>query len=164
MIQQKKVEAQAAMTEFNSLFIKTCLFTDESQAIRKVRETVFQDEQGISPELEWDGLDEQCIHLVAKLGDKYVGVCRIREIEDAETLKLERLAVLADYRQHGIGGEMVYTAITYGREQGYQQMMIHAQISALRFYERLGFEKIGETFYEADIEHLKMKQSLKESV
>jgi predicted GNAT family N-acyltransferase len=149
------------MTEFKALFIKTCLFAAESQAIRRIRETVFQNEQGISRELEWDGLDEQCIHLVAKLGDEFVGVSRLREAKEAETLKLERLAVLADYRQHGIGGEIVYTAIAYGKEQGYQQIMIHAQISALRFYERLGFEKIGETFYEANIEHLKMKQSLK---
>jgi predicted GNAT family N-acyltransferase len=148
------------MTEFRTLFIKTCLYGDESQAIRRIREAVFQNEQGISPELEWDGLDEQCIHLVAKLGDECVGVGRLRETEEAKTLKLERLAVLADYRQQSIGSEIVYTAIAYGREQGYRQMTIHAQVSTVGFYEYLGFGRIGETFYEADIEHLKMEQDL----
>jgi predicted GNAT family N-acyltransferase len=148
------------MTEFRALSIKTCLFTDEHQAIRRIRETVFQVEQGISSELEWDGLDEQCVHLVAKLGDEYAGVGRLREIEAAKTLKLERLAVLADYRQQGIGSEIVYTAIAYGQGQGYRQMTIHAQVSAIEFYEHLGFEKVGKPFYEAGIEHLKMKQDL----
>jgi predicted GNAT family N-acyltransferase len=148
------------MTEFRALLIKTCLFADESQAIRKIRATVFQDEQGISPELEWDGLDEQCIHLVAKLGNDCVGVGRLRETKEAKTLKLERLAVLTGYRQQGIGSEMVYTAIAYGREQGYQQMTIHAQGSTVEFYERLGFRRVGELFYEAGIEHLKMEQNV----
>jgi predicted GNAT family N-acyltransferase len=146
------------MTNAPELLIKICLFTDESQAIRYIRETVFQEEQGISPELEWDGLDEQCLHLVAKLGSKVVGVGRLRELT-AEILKLERLAVLANYRQQGVGSEMVYTAIAYSKEQGYLQMILNAQASSAEFYEHLGFTKIGKPFTEAGIEHIKMEQS-----
>jgi predicted GNAT family N-acyltransferase len=147
------------MTKASELSIKICLFTHESQAIRSIRETVFQEEQGISPELEWDGLDEQCLHLVAKLGSKSVGVGRLRELT-ADILKLERLAVLASYRQQGVGSEMVYTAIAYSKEQGYSQMTLNAQASIAEFYERLGFTKIGKPFTEACIEHIKMEQSL----
>jgi predicted GNAT family N-acyltransferase len=148
------------MTESSVLFIKTCLLADEHQAIHRIRAAVFQDEQGISSSLEWDGLDEQCIHLVAKLDDEYVGVGRLREIKEAKTLKLERLAVLSSYRQQGVGSEIVYTALAYSKAQRYRHMIIHAQVSTVEFYERLGFKRIGETFYEADIEHLKMEQDL----
>jgi predicted GNAT family N-acyltransferase len=147
------------MTKAPELLIKICLFTDESKTIRSIRETVFQDEQGISSELEWDGLDEQCLHLIAKLGSESVGVGRLRELT-VERLKLERLAVLANYRQQGVGSEMVHTAIAYSKEQGYQQMMIHAQASIAEFYEHLGFAKIGKPFTEAGIEHIKMERSL----
>jgi predicted GNAT family N-acyltransferase len=148
------------MTESSTLFIKTCLLVDESLAIHRIRETVFQSEQNISPVLEWDGLDEQCIHLVAKLDDDCVGVGRLREIKEAKTLKLERLAVLSEYRRQGIGSEIVYTAIAYSKAQGYQHMIIHAQASTIEFYERLGFGRIGDTFYEANIEHIKMEKDL----
>jgi predicted GNAT family N-acyltransferase len=149
------------MTESRALSIATCLFTDESQAIRRIRESVFQDEQGIAPELEMDGLDEQSIHLVAKLDDERIGVGRLREMREVGILKLERLAVLADYRQQGIGSEIVHTAIAYSKEQGYGQMAIHSQVSTVGFYELLGFVKTGEPFYEAGIEHLKMTRNLK---
>ncbi len=148
------------MTESSALLIKTCLLADESQAIHRIREIVFQNEQGIASELEWDGLDEQSIHLVAKLGNEYAGVGRLRETKAAKTLKLERLAVLADYRRQGIGSELVYTAIAYSKAQGYQDMIIHAQVSKIEFYERIGFERIGEIFYEAALEHLKMTLDL----
>jgi predicted GNAT family N-acyltransferase len=148
------------MTESSVLLIKTCLLADEHQAIYRIRAAVFQDEQGISSTLEWDGLDEQCIHLVAKLDDECVGVGRLRETKEAKTLKLERLAVLSNYRRQGVGSEMVYTALAYSRAQGYRHMIIHAQVPTVAFYERLGFEKIGDMFYEADIEHLKMAQDL----
>ncbi len=92
------------------LHIKIGLFTSESQTIRTIREKVFQEEQGISAELEWDGLDDQAIHLVAHLGEEAIAVARLREI-DPSTVKLERLAVLPDHRHQGIGSTMVETAI-----------------------------------------------------
>jgi predicted GNAT family N-acyltransferase len=143
----------------NTLHIKTCLFTSESQAIRSIRVQVFQEEQGISPELEWDGLDDQAIHLVAQLGEELIAVARLREIHPS-TVKLERLAVLPDHRHQGIGSEMVQTAIAYSKDQGYQKMILHAQSPTVGLYESLGFVGLGEPFMEANIEHLKMVQDL----
>ena len=37
----------------------------DEQSIRAIRERVFIDEQGIPAELEWDGLDPGCAHLLA---------------------------------------------------------------------------------------------------
>lgn len=149
------------MPEWNRLHIKTCLFSEAHTTIQHIRETVFQQEQGIDASLEWDGLDNSCIHLVAQLGRDQAGVARLREVETS-TLKLERLAVLPQYRKHGIGSEMVHTAIAYGRDQGYRQMLIHSQAGLEAFYNRLGFQGIGEPFQEAGILHLKMQRTLEE--
>ncbi|WP_404786284.1 GNAT family N-acetyltransferase [Altericista sp. CCNU0014] len=142
------------------LHIKTCLFEDESKAIRCIREAVFQIEQGIDSALEWDGLDGAAVHLVATVQGESAGVARLREIPGSSVLKLERLAVLPAYRRQGIGGEMVHTAIAYSRTQGYTKIAIHAQMPTVGFYEQLGFTAVGEPFEEASIPHLKMERSL----
>jgi predicted GNAT family N-acyltransferase len=147
-------------SEFGALHIKTCLFVDEYLTISSTRETVFQAEQGIAPALDWDGRDNTAIHLLAKLGEIAVGVARLREVETGITLKLERLAVLPIYRHQGVGSEIVHTAIAYGKIQGYQQMVMHAQAPTVAFYQNLGFQAVGEPFVEADIAHLRMERSI----
>jgi predicted GNAT family N-acyltransferase len=39
---------------------------------------------------------------------------------------------------------------------GPSMIYLHSQTSAMGFYERCGFIPFGETFMEADIEHIKM--------
>jgi predicted GNAT family N-acyltransferase len=148
------------MNPSTELHIKTCLFEDESNAIRSIREAVFQIEQGIDSALEWDGLDRAAVHLVATIQGKSAGVARLREISGSSVLKLERLAVLPAYRHQGIGGEIVHTAIAYSQTQGYVKLALHAQMPTVEFYKRLGFKAIGDPFDEAGILHLKMEQSL----
>ncbi len=133
---------------------------NEPGAIRMIRDRVFAQEQGIDPNLDWDGKDDQAVHLLAYLEGEAVGVLRLRELENLPTLKLERLAVLPDYRQQGIGSELVYTAIAYAQEQGYRQITLHAQVQTVEFYRRLGFETWGDRFFEAGIEHIQMAMTL----
>ncbi len=142
------------------LSIKTCLFDDEITAIRYIRTAVFHEEQGIDSALDWDGLDQKSIHLVAKVCGESAGVARLREMIGSSGLKLERLAVLKPRRQQGIGAEIVHTAIAYSLSQGYTTLTLHAQMPAAKFYKQLGFIAIGEPFEEAGITHLKMEQSL----
>jgi predicted GNAT family N-acyltransferase len=40
-------------------------WTTTGSAIRAIRETVFIHEQGVPVELEWDGLDSACAHVLA---------------------------------------------------------------------------------------------------
>ena len=150
------------MESSTDLSIKTCLFDAESAIIRHIRTAVFHEEQGIDPALDWDGLDQKSIHLVAKVGGAGTGVARLREMAGSSGLKLERLAVLKSHRQQGIGAEIVHTAIAYSLSQGYTTLMLHAQLPTVKFYEQLGFIAIGEPFEEAGITHLKMEQSLTE--
>ncbi|MEM9136721.1 MAG: GNAT family N-acetyltransferase, partial [Cyanobacteria bacterium P01_F01_bin.42] len=56
--------------------------------------------------------------------------------------------------------ELVCTAIAYSKDQGYQQMFLNAQIQAESFYQRLGFESVGDRFLDAGIPHIKMVKPL----
>ena len=133
---------------------------DELESIQRIRDRVFAQEQGIDPALDWDGKDNQAVHLLAFQDQQAIAVARLREVEPSPTVKLERLAVLPEYRCRGIGSELVCTAIAYSEQQSYLQMVLNAQLQAIAFYQRLGFETVGDRFKEADISHIKMKRKL----
>ena len=139
----------------DSLQIVTCSYQARTAAIVKIRKRVFQEEQNISADLEFDGFDADAVHLLAYLENRAVATARIREI-DTDTAKLERLAVLPEYRKQGIGTRLTKTAIATIARQGKSQVIIHAQAYIAPLYQQLGFKEIGDRFSEAGIAHVKM--------
>ena len=63
---------------------------------QKIREVVFCEEQKVSKNIEFDGLDSECDHFLILKNDKPVGTARLREKEPG-VYKIERVAVLRDY-------------------------------------------------------------------
>ena len=143
----------------NSLQIETVRYQDEIAAIKHIRTTVFQKEQGVSADLEFDGLDESSMHLLAYSNGEAVGTARIREI-DGDTVKIERLAVLSSARNKGIGKQLMRSALEAIAQQHKSQAIVHAQEYVADLYRQLGFEPIGERFSEAGIAHVKMVKQL----
>jgi predicted GNAT family N-acyltransferase len=125
----------------------------------RVRRIVFCEEQGVSPTLEWDGLDDSCTHFLAVDSGVAVGTARVRHY-DADIGKIERVAVLAAERGRGIGRALMETAILHLREQGLKEVILNAQTSVRDFYTSLGFAGEGEEFMEADIPHIRMRMAL----
>ncbi|BAU14595.1 acetyltransferase, GNAT family [Leptolyngbya sp. NIES-3755] len=123
--------------------------------IAAIRISVFQDEQGVDPALEFDGLDEAATHFLTYEGNRPIGTARVRFL-DSRTAKLERVAVLADRRKYGIGRKIVETALEFLANKNISDLRIHAQISVVAFYQKLGFVTEGEPFDEAGIPHIKM--------
>jgi predicted GNAT family N-acyltransferase len=138
-----------------NLQIKVVSSQNEFNSIAKIRSLVFQQEQNVAPELEFDGKDEQAEHLLAYLDDEAIGTLRIRTI-DNKTVKIERLAVLPKARGKGIGSKLMEYAIELISSQGDRQIIIHAQAYIKELYLKLGFEQIGNEFDEAGIPHVKM--------
>ena len=139
----------------NQIKIEIANYAEYLAPITTIRTKVFQEEQGITPELEFDGLDPTATHLLAYLDDQPVGTARIRSI-DEKTIKLERLAVLPEARRRGIGKQLTQKALAYAQEHHYQQVILNSQLYIKDFYEKLGFSQMGEIFEEAGIPHIKM--------
>ena len=142
-----------------SLQIETVKYQDEVDAIATIRTQVFQKEQGVSAELEFDGLDADAIQLLAYLNGKAVATARIREM-DANTVKIERLAVLPEYRKQGIGKQLMESALSVISNLDKSKAVVHAQEYVASLYQQLGFEVVGERFSEAGIDHVKMVKQL----
>ena len=121
----------------------------------KIRETVFCDEQGFSREIELDGLDDDCIHVLAKSNDVYVGTGRMQT--DGH---IGRIAVLKDYRGNKIGSKIIETLIEYARSKKLTRVYLGSQVQAIAFYKNLGFQQYGNIFLEEGVEHIHMELNL----
>ncbi|MDJ0532859.1 MAG: GNAT family N-acetyltransferase [Xenococcaceae cyanobacterium MO_207.B15] len=139
--------------------IKIADYQNKLQEIKTIRTKVFQEEQKVAAELEFDGLDETARHLLAYLDRQPIGTTRIRSI-DEQTAKIERLAVLPEARGQGIGKKLMEKALEIISNDNYQVVMIHAQEYIKELYLKLGFEQLGTTFQEAGIAHVKMIKKL----
>ncbi len=116
-----------------------------------IRLTVFVHEQGVPEELELDDDDAMAWHVVVLDHGKAIATGRL-----LKNGKIGRLAVLKEYRGLGLGSELLKTLVSYGRQEEIKQFFLHAQTTAIGFYERHGFNAIGLPFEEAGIDHIKM--------
>lgn len=138
-----------------AIIIKTVNYLTEIKNIKNIRKQVFQLEQGINEQLEFDGLDATAIHLLAYLENQPVGTARIRKLDET-TAKIERLSVLPTARKRGVGKQLMTKAIDLITQQNYHKIIIHSQEYIKSLHQKLGFEQIGNTFDEANIPHVKM--------
>lgn len=141
----------------SNLIIKIADLPEEFPAIAAIRKSVFQEEQGVNPALEFDGKDEISQHLIAYLNHKAVGTTRIRYL-DEKTAKIERLAVLSTARGQGIGKKIMENALKIIASKNVREVVIHAQESVKVLYQKLNFVEEGEIFEEAGILHVKMRK------
>ena len=112
-----------------------------------MRRQVFIVEQ---PESEgWDDADENSSHVLAFSEKRdVVGTGRIEA-----NGKIARLAVLAEYRGQGVGSAMLTRLIEEARQRGFNQVYLHAQTHALKFYKKFGIVSDEEIFSEGGIPH-----------
>ena len=119
----------------------------------QIRTRVFVDEQNVDPFIEQDAHEEDALHYIAYLDELPVGAARWRETDRG--IKLERFAVLKEYRNRDIGSRILKQVMEDVLPLG-KEIYLHAQIRAIRFYEKYHFEISGEPFEEAEIIHYTM--------
>lgn len=124
--------------------------------LRSIRTLVFIEEQQVPEELEWDGLDDHCRHVLARSAQgEAIGTARL--LADGH---IGRMAVLAPWRGKGVGSAILEKLLTMAQQEGMQEVELAAQIQAIPFYERLGFRAFGEEFMDAGIPHRNMARQL----
>lgn len=115
-----------------------------------VRGQVFIVEQGIDWEIEFDNLDKQCVLFTCYVDNVACGAARLYKN------KVGRVATLKEYRGQGIAKAVMKKIEEYAKEIGLSQIKLHAQLYVKDFYLKLGYQVVGDIFYEADIEHVLM--------
>ena len=143
----------------NDFACKLVTSDTELQGAFEVRRLVFVQEQGVAEALEYDGLDDEALHVIARDGDIIVGTARVR-FPAPNQAKIERMAVLEPFRRKGIGSAILSFVKQELRNKGIEHVALHAQTTVTGFYSLHGFQETGRPFWEAGIEHMEMRMDL----
>jgi predicted GNAT family N-acyltransferase len=137
----------------DDIMVSVVEWSKRQAEITAVRRAVFIEEQNVPESLELDGKDPDCRHVLAcdKSGAP-LGTARL----DA-TGRIGRMAVLCEYRRLGIGREILRVIMEYGRANGITDFHVSSQVTAVGFYEKMGFIPHGDEYEEAGIPHIGMR-------
>lgn len=131
-----------------------------------IREIVFIEEQSVPESLERDADDATAYHVLALSKGHAVGTGRLvalpvaPEGERGAWGRVGRMAVLQAARKHGIGRLMLDALEAEAGKRKMGGILLHAQLSAMEFYKKYGYEPFGAVFEEAGMPHLEMKKRL----
>ena len=126
--------------------------TELMKTAHNIRHEVFVIGQNCPEEIEWE-FEKESTHFLVFDNKEAVATARHRETENG--YKLERFAVLESKRGNGYG-HIVLKAILEDLSNFNGNIYMHAQLDVIPFYEKMGFEKEGDLFIEANITHYKM--------
>jgi len=146
------------------IVVRTVRSDAELKRCLALRFEVFVDEQGVSERDELDDLDPVCAHFLAFDDDKTaledaIGTARLWPTPEGKA-KAQRVAVRAAHRGRGAGEALMAALEDEARARGLSEVVLGAQLSALGFYERLGYAAFGDVFDDAGIPHRMMKKDL----
>ncbi|MCE8009723.1 GNAT family N-acetyltransferase [Aestuariivita sp.] len=135
----------------------TIRVSDDPEICYRLRASVFIDEQGF-PE-DRDAFDDDAVHLLAEHGDRPVGAARI--VFSRDTAKIGRICLIPEARGGGLGAALVRTAMEIARDvPGVTSARLSAQVTAMGFYEKLGFVAEGPQHDDLGVPHQMMVQAL----
>lgn len=131
------------------------LSTVELYEILKSRLEVFMLEQNIICQ-DLDDVDYVSTHYFFREGDRVVAYLRTFEGASKEVLMMGRVLTLE--HKKGIGRELMTKAIEHIKSTtNYKKISLHAQKSAIGFYEKLGFLITSPEFLEEGVVHVAME-------
>lgn len=137
--------------------LKLGSWDDLRDAASAVRQAVFVREQGIPQSLEWDEADAHCLHAVI-FDARQQPVATGRLLPDGH---IGRMAVLADQRRSGLGGQVLVALMEAARARGHDRVVLSAQVHALSFYRGHGFIAEGPVYDDVGIPHQDMSKVLR---
>lgn len=142
----------------NQSIVTALIFAVETDrdfdAVFDLRAKVLQKELNVPEEADVDGFDHIANHFLAYVDDKPVATARWR-VTLGRKIKLERFAVLPEYRTRGIGRQLLETILKQVLGLG-MEVFLEAHGDVVPFYERYGFIKDGPTYLVSDIPHQRM--------
>lgn len=99
------------------------------------------------------------IGCVESLDDKLIGGLILIPLDD-KNIRMMQVAVDTRYQGEGIGHELVRYAEKRAKKAGFQNIIMHAMLNVIGFYEKMGYHQEGDIFEERGITFAKMVKKL----
>lgn len=131
-----------------------------------IREVVFIEEQHVPETVERDAEDAHAFHVLAIQGGHAVGTGRLvmlsktPEGKSGAWAQIGRMAVLSSARKAKVGSQILQALEDEARRRKVSGLLLHAQLIALEFYKKHGYQPVGAQFEEAGMPHLQMQKTL----
>lgn len=132
----------------------------------EIRKNVFVDEYAIPYDKEFDDMDLIAIHAIAYERDsegakseaekRKKAVATGRIFYDGEECRIEKIAVLKEYRNKKYGDFIVRLLLNKAFESGIDEVNVDAFASCVDFFSKIGFIKASDEFSENGIKKYKM--------
>ena len=98
-------------------------------------------------------------HIGVYRGDELIGVCIITPLNPM-TARMRQVVITPNCRKMGIGRTMMLFAEHRAIELGFSRLILDSRLTAMAFYEKLGYRKVGHKFMELGLPHYLMEKIL----
>ena len=134
--------------------------TGDYEQMLRLRHQILRQPLGLNFSQDELDSEKEEILMASFEDDEMLGCCMLTKTKDPGTLRLRQMAVPKNLQGKGIGAALLTFAENIARDKGYKKIMMHARDTAIGFYERAGYQKIGEAFMELGIAHHIMEKRL----
>lgn len=152
--------APSCKTARMAYIVRFATTSEDNGAAFDLRRAVFEVEQNVPRPLDRDGWDEVADHVVVlDEAGRCVGTGRTVRL-DSRTAQIGRMATAADRRGTGVGALVLEALERISRLRGVDELVVHAQLPAERFYRNRGFITETEPFEEQGVPHVRMRKHI----
>lgn len=131
--------------------------TDDFAKVQDIRIKIFNQEMGLSNSDIFDEDDEKLEQfLVINEQGTTVGTFRLRDAEEDNFHKIERMGILSEYRSKGYGRSALDEIKMYSKKAGKSKIILDSIYDVREFYAKSGFIQAGEVYSKVGIPHLNM--------
>lgn len=105
--------------------------------------------------------EEWCMDHLACFDEtnKMIACLVLSQLPDLQ-VKMRQVAVSEECQGIGIGRFLVAYSEKFASRKGFKKMVLNARDTAIPFYEKNGYSKVGSSFTEVGIKHYKMVKTL----
>ena len=141
-------------------FLKTDIHSPYYDQARRIRNEVLLRPLGL-PDFYWEHKDKGSIHCLV-LNEGLV-IANALLFPDLEKIQLMQMCVTKAEQTKGIGSFLIKNILQLDEMKKFKNIYCHARDGVVSFYEKHGFELVGEMFEEVGIKHQYMERSLGKS-
>ena len=99
-------------------------------------------------------------HIGGFLKDGSLAWCLVLSPLNEHTVKMRQVATQPNLQRTGLGKYLAKEAESLALNHNYNTIVLHARITAVDFYKKMGYQSIGDEFLEIGIPHIAMRKAL----
>ncbi|MCI4670758.1 MAG: GNAT family N-acetyltransferase [Bacteroidia bacterium] len=143
-----------SLYETEKIFVEQVEYDAAFDRVFQIRQSVFVEEMDVDHEDDYDGFDHLAYHYLVHFNDQSVATARWRRTQTGGRYRIERIAVLKDFRRKKIGSFLVKAILNDIPKD--KEIFVHTPVWSIPFFKSLGFKESGFEFEEAGINHKKL--------